>query len=120
MVREAVADVGEFLDIGNADVSVRGIEEEDWANSWKKHFKPLRISLRTMICPSWETCDTQDGVELIVKLDPGSALYRYNATTAKCELLDNELASRETNRTVLDLGAVREIICDCCRLELRR
>lgn len=105
-VREAVADVGEFLDIGNADVSVRVIEEEDWANSWKKHFKPLRISLRTMICPSWDTCDTQDGVELIVKLDPGSAFGTGDhATTAMCaELLDNELASRETNRTVLDLG----------------
>jgi len=33
------------------------LQEEDWANNWKKHFKPSRIGSRIIIKPTWEEWD---------------------------------------------------------------
>jgi len=48
------------------------LQEEDWANNWKKHFKPSRIGRRIIIKPTWEEWDaTEDAI--ILELDPGMA-----------------------------------------------
>ena len=46
--------------------------EEDWANNWKKFFKPLPVGKRLLICPSWETADNADG-RAVLSIDPGMA-----------------------------------------------
>lgn len=105
-VSDAVIEVGSFLDTAPGEVAVRIVRDEDWANSWKKYFKPLRISPRVIICPSWEECTDLNDSDLIVKLDPGSAFGTgEHATTAMCAfMLDQELGSRKDRTTVLDLG----------------
>ncbi|MDR1438609.1 MAG: 50S ribosomal protein L11 methyltransferase, partial [Clostridiales bacterium] len=37
-----------------AGASMAAVHEEDWANSWKKYFKPLKIGSRILIVPGWE------------------------------------------------------------------
>ncbi|MDR1062069.1 MAG: 50S ribosomal protein L11 methyltransferase [Clostridiales bacterium] len=37
-----------------SSASMAAVREEDWANSWKKYFKPLRIGRRILIVPGWE------------------------------------------------------------------
>jgi ribosomal protein L11 methyltransferase len=39
----------------DARVGMASIREEDWANNWKKHFKPIRVGQRIIIKPEWET-----------------------------------------------------------------
>jgi ribosomal protein L11 methyltransferase len=60
------------------------IQEEDWANTWKAHFKPTRIGRRLVIKPSWEEyAATAD--DLILELDPGMAFGTgTHGTTRLC------------------------------------
>jgi ribosomal protein L11 methyltransferase len=48
------------------------LEEEDWSNSWKEHFKPARIGKRLIIKPTWEEFHASDE-DIILELDPGMA-----------------------------------------------
>src|SRR4249920_3192917 len=41
------------LDTGSGQVQIRGIPRKDWAESWKRHFKPLEIGRTLLIKPSW-------------------------------------------------------------------
>jgi ribosomal protein L11 methyltransferase len=52
--------------------TVAYLREEDWANNWKKHFRPLKIGRRVVIKPTWEEFES-NGDELIIHLDPGMA-----------------------------------------------
>ena len=72
LLKERIADIGQYLDIGEGFVGYKYVKDEDWANNWKKDYKAFRISDRIVICPSWETVDVDEGTE-VVYLDPGSA-----------------------------------------------
>jgi len=48
------------------------LQEEDWANNWKKHFKPSRIGRRIIIKPTWEEWDSSEDA-IILEIDPGMA-----------------------------------------------
>ncbi len=54
------------------DITLKYAEDEDWAEAWKKYFKPLHLGKRIVIKPSWELYETQPG-ELVIELDPGMA-----------------------------------------------
>ena len=53
------------------EISVEGINEEDWAESWKKYYKPVPLGKITIV-PRWESYTAKEG-EIIVKMDPGMA-----------------------------------------------
>ena len=74
---------------------------EDWADNWKKYFKPTAIGERLMIRPAWEPEQNAGRKELI--LEPGLAFGTgTHETTRLClELLDRYLQGGET---VLDVG----------------
>jgi len=48
------------------------IRDEDWANTWKEHFKPTRVGTRLVIKPTWEEFAAQPD-DIILELDPGMA-----------------------------------------------
>ncbi len=41
------------LPTGSGIVSLKRIPRQNWAESWKKHFKPIEIGSRLLIKPSW-------------------------------------------------------------------
>lgn len=71
---EAVAFLRERLTAAGIpyEVDAETVREEDWANNWKKYFKPLPVGEKLLICPSWETTDNPDG-RRILSIDPGMA-----------------------------------------------
>ncbi|GIP39588.1 ribosomal protein L11 methyltransferase [Paenibacillus sp. J31TS4] len=72
------------IDTGKAAVSVQEVDDEDWANAWKQYFKPVRITERMTIKPSWEEYEPSSD-EIILELDPGMAFGTgTHATTALC------------------------------------
>lgn len=72
-VRSFVASLPSFgLDAGKAEISWRTVDEEDWANSWKQYYKPVRISERLTVKPTWEEYTASDE-EIVIELDPGMA-----------------------------------------------
>jgi ribosomal protein L11 methyltransferase len=82
--------------------------EEDWATSWKAHFKPFEIGQGLLITPSWEECKNEENRAVIV-LDPGMAFGTGgHETTRLClECLETLLvpAPQEiATMKVLDLG----------------
>ncbi len=89
---EAVAFLQERLaaaGIAN-EVVAETVREEDWANNWKKYFKPLPVGERLLICPSWEQTDNPDG-RAILSIDPGMAFGTggHDTTRLVLETLEN-------------------------------
>ncbi len=37
------------------ELTLRYVEEADWANAWKAFFKPMRVGRRLVVTPPWET-----------------------------------------------------------------
>lgn len=60
------------------------VSEKDWAESWKKHYKPTRIGKNILIKPTWEEVDVDD-YTVLVELDPGMAFGTgTHETTIMC------------------------------------
>lgn len=79
------------------------VDDENWADAWKKHYHPTRVGNRMMIRPVWEEADDLRPDDLEIVLDPGMAFGTgTHPTTQLC------LASLEALMTpglsVLDLG----------------
>jgi len=72
------------LDIGEGTVSLSDVNESDWANEWKKYYKPTKIGQKIVVKPTWEDYDKQEG-DLIIELDPGMAFGTgTHETTSMC------------------------------------
>ena len=54
-------------------LEVRQVAEEDWAEAWKAHFKPLKVTDRLVIRPPWEEYAAQPG-ETVITIYPGHGL----------------------------------------------
>ena len=53
-IRERVRSLpGLGLELGSDEISVKWVEDDDWATAWKKFFKPIRFG-RVVVKPSWE------------------------------------------------------------------
>jgi len=90
------------LDTGSLEISIGSVNEEDWANTWKKYFHPLEIGNKLTVRPSWEEYDNRDG-RTVLTIDPGSAFGTGgHATTKLClETLDSIDC---LGKQVLDVG----------------
>jgi ribosomal protein L11 methyltransferase len=102
------------IDPGDFSLEEALIDEEDWAESWKQYFKPIRVSERLTIRPTWEPYEPGPG-ELVIDLDPGMAFGTgTHATTALClRALDACVKGGEdvidvgTGSGILAIGAVK-------------
>lgn len=112
-------------DVGKAAIRSREVDEEDWANSWKQYYKPLRISERITIKPTWETYEPEHPDELILELDPGMAFGTgTHPTTSLClrtleqaiqpgdEVIDVGTGSGVLAIAAVKLGASRVLALD--------
>lgn len=90
------------IDFGSLDITVKNIKEDDWANNWKKYFKPFAVGDKIIIRPSWEEYN-DDGNKTVLKIDPGHVFGTgTHETTQLCiELIENYLKKDDM---VLDIG----------------
>ncbi len=58
------------LNIGAGKVSLQKVRRENWAESWKRHFKPIIIGDALLIKPSWSKRRAKKNQAVII-LDPG-------------------------------------------------
>lgn len=86
----------------DVDVEMIGIADEDWENSWKKYYNPIRIGKNIMIVPAWQKYDAKDD-DVIVTMDPGLAFGSgTHETTRLCAGLIEQYL--EKGMRVLDVG----------------
>ncbi len=92
-------------------VEVIGVREEDWANSWKDYYKPIKIGEKIVIVPAWEKYAANDG-EIIVRMDPGMAFGTGTHETTRLVILLLEKYTKAGMR-VLDVGTGSGILAIC-------
>ena len=90
------------ISLGSLEVITREVDEEDWANNWKKYYKPISIGEKLIVCPAWENC-ADDGTRAILRIDPGMAFGTgTHHTTRMClELLEKNMRGGEL---IADIG----------------
>ena len=134
-VQETLLLVGEKLneikridmgfDIGSLTLEHQNVQEQDWAENWKKYYKPFRAGERLVIKPSWEAYEEKEG-DLVLELDPGMAfgtgthettfmcmeqLEKY--VTPGCKTIDVGCGSG-----ILGLAAAKLGSCDVLAIDL--
>ncbi|WP_097033834.1 50S ribosomal protein L11 methyltransferase [Clostridium tertium] len=90
------------IDTGVAKVESEKMFEEDWANNWKKYYKPTKVGEKMVVKPIWEEYDAQ-GEELVVELDPGMAFGTGTHETTRMCIQSLEKYVKEDS-TVFDVG----------------
>ena len=66
------------------EITLRFVEEADWANAWKQYFKPQRIGKLLVVKPTWEDWDAAPD-DVLIEIDPGMAFGTgLHATTRLC------------------------------------
>lgn len=91
------------IDLGPNTITISEVNEEEWASAWKKYYKPVKITDRITITPTWEEYQPEHEGELVIELDPGMAFGTgTHPTTVLCiEALEKYQA---TGSQVLDVG----------------
>ena len=96
------------LDLGTLEITMKNVAEEDWANNWKKYFKPFPIGEKIMIKPSWEELPEQTD-KVVLQIDPGHIFGTgTHETTQLCITLLERYLQKED--TMLDIGSGSAIL----------
>lgn len=101
-VRQAIKELGEFVDLGDVVIKEEITDEKDWINKWKEYFKPFEID-GILIKPSWENVDNINDYQIAVELDPGTAFGTgLHETTRLCIRQLKKYVNEDS--VVLDVG----------------
>ena len=94
-----------------ASIETLGLNEYEWASSWKQYYKPINIGERIVVCPPWEKCELpKNGI--LVEMDPGMAFGTgsHETTRLVMRLLEKHLHGGEH---LLDIGTGSGILAIC-------
>lgn len=90
------------IDVGEGKVEFEKMYEEDWANNWKKYYKPSKVGEKIVVKLIWEEYEAKDE-ELVVELDPGMAFGTgEHETTRMCIQALEKYVQKDS--TVFDVG----------------
>ena len=90
------------FDAGKLEILQQTFAEENWAENWKKSFKPLRLGKHMLIKPGWCDCAVEPG-DKVIEIDPGMAFGTgTHETTGMCvELVEKYV---QPGSTAIDVG----------------
>ncbi len=88
--------------LGRLYVEDQVVDDSDWKDKWKEYFKPIKITDKLVIKPTWETYE-KTGDEKVIEIDPGMAFGTgTHETTSLClELMEQYL---KKGQRVFDIG----------------
>jgi ribosomal protein L11 methyltransferase len=91
------------LNLGPGRLRLAKVRAQNWAQSWKRHFRPLTIGSALLLKPSWSRRRPRKG-QAVVVLDPGLSFGTgHHPTTAFC--LEQLVARRRRpGQSFLDAG----------------
>lgn len=88
--------------VPSIDIRFRMVRDQDWNTEWKKYFKPVVVSERLVVKPSWEDY-VRKGNEVVIDIDPKQAFGTGTHETTRI-MLDFMLQYLQEGDTVLDVG----------------
>ena len=101
-VRAALAEMQEFLDLGECTITESETEDKDWINNWKQYFHQFYID-DILVIPSWENIKPEDTDKVVLHIDPGTAFGTgMHETTQLCIRQLRKFITPETE--LLDVG----------------
>ena len=94
----------------SGEITLEGMNEDDWAESWKQYYKPVPLGKVTIV-PAWEKYEAKEG-EVIIRMDPGMAFGTgtHETTRLVIRLMQDELRGGER---LLDVGTGSGILSIC-------
>ncbi|ADQ06908.1 ribosomal protein L11 methyltransferase [Caldicellulosiruptor hydrothermalis 108] len=100
-IEERLKETAKYINIGEGKITVSEVDEKDWAEEWKKYYKPVEIG-DIVIVPSWQDYKAEDS-KTIVRLDPGMA---FGTGTHESTILCLEAIQKyvKPEMDVLDVG----------------
>lgn len=118
-LKERIKQLGIDCTLETSDVS-----DDDWANSWKKYYHPIKVGEKIVIVPAWEDYKPAEG-EIPLIMDPGMAFGAGTHETTRlvmkqiekyvfegCTVLDVGTGSGILSISASLLGAGRVFACD--------
>ncbi|MBQ8837262.1 MAG: 50S ribosomal protein L11 methyltransferase [Clostridia bacterium] len=87
-----------------------GCREEDWAESWKKYYHPIKVG-KIVVVPAWEEYTPAEG-EITVTMDPGMAFGTGTHETTRLVISMLQKYVKEGDR-MLDVGTGSGILSIC-------
>jgi len=101
-INDGLHNISQFLDVGKGFEGYGEVDDEDWSTSWKKYYKPFKLTDRIVIKPTWEEYNALLS-DIIVEMDPGMAFGTgTHETTQMCSILLDKYIRDECE--VLDVG----------------
>ncbi len=90
------------VDLGKLEVVTQDVDDEDWAENWKRQYVPFRLGVNMVVKPGWCAYEAREG-DRIIEIDPGMAFGTgTHETTALCVELIEEIVKK--NDDVIDVG----------------
>ncbi|MCR4694576.1 MAG: 50S ribosomal protein L11 methyltransferase [Pseudobutyrivibrio sp.] len=102
LVKSALADLKDTMDIGEGTIDSSLTKQEDWINNWKEFFKSFYID-DILIKPTWEEIAKEDQGKIFVEIDPGLSFGTGKHETTQLCIRQLKKYLRDGDR-VLDLG----------------
>lgn len=89
---------------GRLAIELSGINEEDWANNWKKYYKPFHLGQKLLIKPEWEELDEADSAgQVVLSMNPGHLFGTGTHHSTQLCMVELEKYVKSGDK-VLDLG----------------
>lgn len=105
-IEDAVSLLRAFELAPMGELETRWIDEEDWANAWKRHYSVMRIGMRWVIKPKWQEYAPL-AEDRVIEMDPGMAFGtgQHPTTQLVLELLEAlDAAGAVKGKELVDLG----------------
>lgn len=88
--------------LGRLEIETTVVDDGQWKDSYKEHFKTIDLTDNIIVKPSWEPVP-ENNTKKILELDPGMAFGTGDhATTSMCAVLMDEAGCE--GKKVLDIG----------------
>ncbi|MFW6269251.1 MAG: 50S ribosomal protein L11 methyltransferase, partial [Bacillota bacterium] len=107
-LKSRVKDLSKYdLDVSGWKIQVETTSDENWATSWHKYFKPMKIGNNFEICPAW--MESKFSCSYLIKIYPGRAfgIGGHESTQLALINMENHLKSyfeNLQNIKMMDIG----------------
>jgi len=99
------------IDMGELSMEIGGVDDQDWAENWKKSYKAFPLGQHFVVKPTWCPWEEREG-DKIIEMDPGMAFGTgTHETTRLCASLLEEYVT--PGCSVLDVGCGSGILAIC-------
>lgn len=88
------------------------IQEQNWMDAWKQHYRPIEIGQKLLVLPAW--VDAPESMRIPIRIDPGMAFGTGTHPTTQLSLMLMEKYLHPED-TVFDIGCGSGILAIAAR-----